>query len=212
MRVGGDGLCGDVDARKAPASLCCLRSPPCRCNKLYHVRNPFDWMEMISLEGKANFFERRVGEYQRAGVMSGVGKPGGGLGEHLVNTAAGFLMTDAQGFGFMLVNFCVRDEGISGGENCGECSLDEIKQKVPCSSTAFAKAAAFKLSTAMSEERREVKVKREGLEMYCNSDTTSMTYTRIKFYSLQFCPAEHQIYRVLTALTCLIKGFISTSC
>ena len=26
-------------------------------------------MEMISLEGKANFFERRVGEYQRAGVM-----------------------------------------------------------------------------------------------------------------------------------------------
>eukprot|EP00798_Chlamydomonas_sp_ICE-L_P031813 gene31813-7015_t len=36
------------------------------CEKFYKVRNPFDWMEMISLEGKANFFERRVGEYQRA--------------------------------------------------------------------------------------------------------------------------------------------------
>ncbi|KAK9808808.1 hypothetical protein WJX72_004080 [[Myrmecia] bisecta] len=41
------------------------------CNKLYNVSNPFDWMEMISLQGKTNFFERRVGEYQRAGVMAG---------------------------------------------------------------------------------------------------------------------------------------------
>ena len=39
-------------------------------SKLYHVLNPFDWMEMISLQGKTNFFERRVGEYQRAGVMA----------------------------------------------------------------------------------------------------------------------------------------------
>lgn len=38
--------------------------------KLYHVNNPFDWMEMISLQGKTNFFERRVGEYQKAGVMA----------------------------------------------------------------------------------------------------------------------------------------------
>jgi len=38
--------------------------------KLYNVENPFDWMEMISLQGKTNFFERRVGEYQKAGVMS----------------------------------------------------------------------------------------------------------------------------------------------
>lgn len=41
-------------------------------NKLYNISNPFDWMEMISLQGKANFFERRVGEYQKAGVMAGV--------------------------------------------------------------------------------------------------------------------------------------------
>lgn len=40
--------------------------------KLYGVGNPFDWMEMISLEGKANFFECRVGEYQKAGVMAGL--------------------------------------------------------------------------------------------------------------------------------------------
>ena len=33
------------------------------CNKLYKVTCPFDFMEMISLEGKTNFFEKRVGEY-----------------------------------------------------------------------------------------------------------------------------------------------------
>jgi len=38
--------------------------------KIYNSKNPFDWMEMISLQGKTNFFERRVGEYQKAGVMS----------------------------------------------------------------------------------------------------------------------------------------------
>lgn len=38
--------------------------------KLWNSKNPFDWMEMISLQGKTNFFERRVGEYQKAGVMN----------------------------------------------------------------------------------------------------------------------------------------------
>lgn len=33
--------------------------------KIYHARNPFDWMEMISLQGKANFFERRVSGQSR---------------------------------------------------------------------------------------------------------------------------------------------------
>jgi len=42
------------------------------CNKMYNTSNPFDWMDMISLQGKTNFFERRVGEYQRAGVMQSV--------------------------------------------------------------------------------------------------------------------------------------------
>ncbi|CAL5218689.1 g398 [Coccomyxa viridis] len=41
-----------------------------KCERLYNTPNPFDWMEMISLQGKTNFFERRVGEYQRAGVMA----------------------------------------------------------------------------------------------------------------------------------------------
>merc|ERR1712062_114327 len=40
------------------------------CPKQWRVENPFDFMEMISLEGKTNFFEKRVGEYQRAGVMA----------------------------------------------------------------------------------------------------------------------------------------------
>ena len=39
--------------------------------KIYHASNPFDFMEMISLQGKTNFFEKRVGDYQKAGVMKG---------------------------------------------------------------------------------------------------------------------------------------------
>jgi len=38
--------------------------------KHYNTKNPFDWMELISLEGKTNFFEKRVSEYQRPGVLS----------------------------------------------------------------------------------------------------------------------------------------------
>ncbi|MFM7023884.1 MAG: ribonucleoside-diphosphate reductase small subunit [Flavobacteriales bacterium] len=38
--------------------------------KIYNVENPFDFMELISLQGKTNFFEKRVGEYQKSGVMS----------------------------------------------------------------------------------------------------------------------------------------------
>ena len=40
------------------------------CDKVYNATNPFDFMEMISLQGKTNFFEKRVGEYQKAGVMN----------------------------------------------------------------------------------------------------------------------------------------------
>ena len=40
--------------------------------KLYRATNPFDFMENISLEGKTIFFEKRVGEYQRTGVMVSV--------------------------------------------------------------------------------------------------------------------------------------------
>ena len=41
------------------------------CENEYNATNPFDFMEMISLEGKTNFFEKRVSEYQKAGVKSG---------------------------------------------------------------------------------------------------------------------------------------------
>ena len=37
--------------------------------KVYNVTNPFDFMDLISLQGKTNFFEKRVGEYQKSGVM-----------------------------------------------------------------------------------------------------------------------------------------------
>ena len=36
------------------------------CPKIYNSSNPFDFMEMISLQGKTNFFEKRVGEYQKS--------------------------------------------------------------------------------------------------------------------------------------------------
>jgi ribonucleoside-diphosphate reductase beta chain len=39
-------------------------------DKMYKSQNPFDWMELISLQGKTNFFEKRVSEYQKSGVMS----------------------------------------------------------------------------------------------------------------------------------------------
>ena len=39
-------------------------------NKYYFTSNPFDFMEKISLEGKTNFFEKRVAEYAKANVMN----------------------------------------------------------------------------------------------------------------------------------------------
>jgi ribonucleoside-diphosphate reductase beta chain len=40
------------------------------CPKFFNATNPFDFMELISLQGKTNFFEKRVAEYQKSGVMS----------------------------------------------------------------------------------------------------------------------------------------------
>jgi len=40
------------------------------CEKEFNSSNPFDFMDMISLQGKTNFFEKRVSEYQKAGVLS----------------------------------------------------------------------------------------------------------------------------------------------
>ena len=48
------------------------------CAKHFNVTNPFDFMELISLQGKTNFFEKRVAEYQKSGVMNS-GKPDGNV-------------------------------------------------------------------------------------------------------------------------------------
>ncbi len=40
------------------------------CEKVFEAANPFNFMELISLQGKTNFFEKRVGDYQKAGVTS----------------------------------------------------------------------------------------------------------------------------------------------
>jgi ribonucleoside-diphosphate reductase beta chain len=39
-------------------------------DKVYGTENPFPWMDLISLQGKTNFFEKRVGDYQKSGVMA----------------------------------------------------------------------------------------------------------------------------------------------
>jgi ribonucleoside-diphosphate reductase beta chain len=39
-------------------------------DKVFNTANPFPWMELISLQGKTNFFEKRVGDYQKAGVLT----------------------------------------------------------------------------------------------------------------------------------------------
>lgn len=41
-----------------------------RYEKMYNVENPFEWMDLIGMEGKTNFFEKRVGEYAKANAMS----------------------------------------------------------------------------------------------------------------------------------------------
>merc|ERR1711934_1291399 len=57
--------------------------------KLYGASNPFDWMELISLQGKTNFFEKRAGEYQKAGVMSLLTSQGG------AEESKGFVFSDS---------------------------------------------------------------------------------------------------------------------
>ena len=53
--------------------------------KYYNATNPFDFMESISLTGKTNFFEKRVGDYQKAGVMASTTKKENN-GEEVENT------------------------------------------------------------------------------------------------------------------------------
>ena len=43
------------------------------CDKVYNVTNPFDFMDMISLQGKTNFFEKRVSEYAKANISHNSG-------------------------------------------------------------------------------------------------------------------------------------------
>lgn len=52
---------------------------------IYNAKNPFDWMELISMQGKTNFFEKKVAEYQKAGVMNSVKEPGGNQFEFTTN-------------------------------------------------------------------------------------------------------------------------------
>jgi ribonucleotide reductase beta subunit family protein with ferritin-like domain len=72
--IGMNGrLMGDYIKFVADRLLVALKQP-----KAYNASNPFDFMEAISLQGKTNFFEKRVGEYQKSGVMAGLDAGGGG--------------------------------------------------------------------------------------------------------------------------------------
>ncbi|MCE5318073.1 MAG: ribonucleotide-diphosphate reductase subunit beta, partial [Parachlamydia sp.] len=62
--MNGDLMCQYIEF-VADRLLAALGSP-----KIYQASNPFDFMDLISLSGKTNFFERRVSEYQKSGVMA----------------------------------------------------------------------------------------------------------------------------------------------
>jgi len=62
--------------------------------KHFGVTNPFEWMEMISLQGKTNFFEKRVGEYQKSGVAFTAAS----TSAEPVNTTAAFTFTTDADF------------------------------------------------------------------------------------------------------------------
>jgi len=54
--------------------------------RLFGAANPFEWMELISLQGKTNFFEKRVGEYRKAGVVDSTSTDGLGSRQHVFST------------------------------------------------------------------------------------------------------------------------------
>jgi len=56
------------------------------CPKHFRVQNPFEWMDMISIEGKTNFFEKRVSEYAKAGVAA-QGKKGAETNQYVFSIA-----------------------------------------------------------------------------------------------------------------------------
>jgi ribonucleoside-diphosphate reductase subunit M2 len=58
--------------------------------KYYNATNPFDFMESISLAGKTNFFEKRVGDYQKAGVMASTKQEVNAEGEKVVSSGLNF--------------------------------------------------------------------------------------------------------------------------
>lgn len=63
--------------------------------KYYNSKNPFDFMENISLAGKTNFFEKRVGDYQKSGVMASTKK----MEQSTANQGTASSMTGASSAG-----------------------------------------------------------------------------------------------------------------
>jgi ribonucleoside-diphosphate reductase subunit M2 len=59
-------------------------------DNLYGTTNPFDWMELISLQGKTNFFEKRVGEYQKYGFAASLSNEGTQIGANVFTTDVDF--------------------------------------------------------------------------------------------------------------------------
>merc|ERR1712232_1353308 len=57
-------------------------------SKLFGASNPFDWMDMISLQGKTNFFEKRVAEYQKSGVMASLSSSNSDNNQHHTSSSS----------------------------------------------------------------------------------------------------------------------------
>jgi ribonucleotide reductase beta subunit family protein with ferritin-like domain len=74
---------------------------------VYGTPNPFDWMELISLEGKTNFFEKRVGEYSRAG--SAVAAPVSAAPSAAPSAASSTTTTPAKAHVQAQNTFCAAD-------------------------------------------------------------------------------------------------------
>lgn len=102
------------------------------CSRYYNTKNPFEWMEMISLQGKTNFFEKRVGEYAKSGV--------GVENNHCFDLDADFwdvifYVVGARGF--------TRDSGFR--------VVDFLKPKQQCRITGRYHNVAYENDTLLSE-------------------------------------------------------------
>ncbi|KAF1790747.1 Ribonucleotide reductase-related [Phytophthora cactorum] len=139
-------------------------------SKIYNVKNPFDWMDMISLQGKTNFFEKRVGEYSKAGVdelrLSGClwaltlpfVRHGGRLGvpAAVVETLTGFLRHEH--------NDDLEERGVLASFECWPDAYTQ-RQKFMTANKCFLRVA-FPTDRQLRSDRAALQRVREAMELF----------------------------------------------